>query len=70
MVEKETDNIKLYGVKHKSLQSGMCLWMNIKDAIEEIKSHLEEGIPGDTVEVIITEMSKSDYDSLPEFEGY
>ena len=62
--------MKLYGVKHKSLQSGVCLWQKIENALEEIKTHLEEGTVGDTIELTITEMSEEAYNKLLEFEGY
>lgn len=62
--------MRIYGVKHKTLQSGMCLWQDAEGALEEIRSHLEQGETGDVIEVIITEMSEEDYNTLPEFEGY
>ena len=62
--------MRIYGVHHKTLQSGICLWQNMEDALEEIKAHLEEGDTGDVIEIIITEMTEEDYNVLPEFEGY
>jgi len=62
--------MRIYGVKYKTLQSGLCLWQDAEDALEEIRSHLEQGETGDVIEVIITEMSEEDYNTLPEFEGY
>lgn len=62
--------IRVYGVNHKTLGSGTVIWDNVQDTIMEIKTHLEEGYPGDTIEIMISEMSEEDYAKLPEFEGY
>ena len=62
--------MKIYGIRNKSISNGMCLWKDLEDAIEEIRSHLSEGENGEVIEAIITEMSDEDYNKLPEFEGY
>jgi len=62
--------MKVYIIKHETLQGGMVVWDNLDDAIEEVRMHLTEGEIGDTMIVGVSEISDEDFNSLPEFEGY
>lgn len=62
--------MKVYKVKHKTLQSGLVCWKDLIQAVGEISMHLVEGSPGDVIEISIGEMSEEEYENLPEFEGY
>lgn len=62
--------ILTYHIKHKTLSNGWVVWDNIKDALEELKTHLMEGNSGDEIEVKIVWMSEEELKKLPEFRGY
>jgi hypothetical protein len=62
--------MKVYKVKHKTLQSGTVCWKDLIHAIEELNMHLVEGSPGDVIEISIGEMLEEEYENLPEFKGY
>jgi hypothetical protein len=55
----------VYYVRPKGFAA--CSFDKIKDALKEVKMHLEEGI--DEVVVKRKEMTQEEYDNLPEFEG-
>ena len=42
---------------------------NINDAVAECREILENGLPGDYNEYSICEMTKEEFEALPEFEG-
>lgn len=56
----------VYFVKPKDLAG--CSFDDINDAIEELKTHLQEGV--DEVKIVRKEMTEEEYQDLPEFEGY
>lgn len=56
----------VYYVKPKD--SAACSFDKLKDALKEIKMHLEEGV--EEVTIKRKEMTQEEYDNLPEFEGY
>jgi hypothetical protein len=45
-----------------------CYFDSLDEALEELRTHLQEGI--DKVVIVRKEMTKEDFDTLPEFEGY
>ena len=42
---------------------------NVEDAVNELREILSNGIPGDYNEYSIAEMTKEEFDKLPEFQG-
>jgi len=43
---------------------------NAEDAVIELREILTNGMPGDYNEYSICEMTKEEFNALPEFEGY
>ena len=43
---------------------------NAEDAVNELREILTNGMPGDYNEYSICEMTKEEFNALPEFEGY
>ncbi len=62
--------MKVFMIKHSTLGGGWVTWSNAADAIDEVISHIEESEIGDHVEIKIAEMTKEDFEKLPEFKGY
>jgi len=60
--------ITVYMVQADGL-CGPVVWDLLEDALEEVKSHLEE-FPVKKVTIETREMSQQDFDDLEEFEGY
>lgn len=58
--------MNIYYVKPKDFAS--CSFDDLNDALEEIRMHLQDGVK--EVKVIVKEMTKDEYDNLPEFEGF
>lgn len=70
MDTEKTEYIKVYELGHKRLGSRI-IYDNPKDALEEIKTHLEEGGEiGDYLHLAIYEMKKEHYENLSEFQGW
>jgi len=47
-----------------------CVFTNPLDAMEELRTFVEESGGGETMSVEIVEMSMEDFDKLPEFDGW
>ena len=60
--------MKVYSVKHKTLQSPSVCWKDLIHTMGEINMHLIESDVNDVIE--IKEMTEEEYENLPEFEGY
>lgn len=61
--------MKVYKVKHKTLQNSPVCWKDLIHVVDEINICLVKGSPGDIIEISISEMSEEEYENLPEFGG-
>jgi len=43
---------------------------NLTSALRELESLAREGVPGDSYELSVTEMTREEYDNLGEFGGW
>jgi threonine synthase len=56
---------------YKSKVGGIeSVFDNVEDAVNELREILTNGLPGDYNEYSIYEMTKEEFDALPEFEGH
>ena len=47
-----------------------CVFDNENDMLEEVREWIKNAIPGDTITYVVQEMSREEFEKLPEFEGY
>ena len=47
-----------------------CVIDNENDMLEEVREWIKNAIPGDTITYVVQEMSREEFEKLPEFEGY
>lgn len=60
--------MKVYEVQLDDLNP--CIHQDIKTAIDEIQSILKQGEVGKSITIVIKEMTKKEYNQLPEWDGY
>jgi hypothetical protein len=54
----------------KTSQGGVYCIQTLDMAIEELKEFYENAMPKDVLETSIVELTKEEYEKLPEFSGY
>lgn len=50
--------------------NGPCAYDKLEDALQEIRSLMEEGDTSQTITITEAEMTEEEYESLEDFEGY
>ena len=47
-----------------------CVFDKIEDLVEEVKTLFDNALPGDTITYERLEMTKEEFEALPEFQGF
>jgi threonine synthase len=65
--QDQEEKMRVYKSKVANIES---VFDNVEDAVSELREILTNGLPGDYNEYSICEMTKEEFEALPEFDGH